>query len=44
MMLAAGKNLKFAVPFGPFLSLGAVVYLFFGQSLIQWYFFGPRPW
>ncbi len=25
------------VPFGPFLSLGALVYLFWGQSLIQWY-------
>ncbi|MFW6284495.1 MAG: prepilin peptidase [Desulfosalsimonas sp.] len=44
MMLAAGKNLKFAVPFGPFLSVGAVIYLFFGQSIIQWYFYGPGPW
>ncbi|MHC1745174.1 MAG: A24 family peptidase [Syntrophobacteraceae bacterium] len=25
------------VPFGPFLSLGALVYLFWGHSLIQWY-------
>ncbi len=25
------------VPFGPFLSLGALVYLFWGQSLIDWY-------
>jgi|WetSurMetagenome_2_1015567.scaffolds.fasta_scaffold42671_2 leader peptidase (prepilin peptidase) / N-methyltransferase len=25
------------VPFGPFLSLGALVYLFWGQSLIEWY-------
>lgn len=43
-MLAAGKNLKFAVPFGPFLSLGAVFYVFFGQVVIEWYFFGLRPW
>jgi leader peptidase (prepilin peptidase)/N-methyltransferase len=43
-MLIAGKNLKLAVPFGPFLSLGAVIYIFFGPSLIQWYFYGIRPW
>ncbi len=28
---------KFPVPFGPFLALGAVVHLFFGVELIQWY-------
>jgi len=28
---------KFPVPFGPFLALGAVVHLFFGMELIQWY-------
>ncbi|MCF8027136.1 MAG: prepilin peptidase [Desulfobacteraceae bacterium] len=44
MMIASGKNLKFAVPFGPFLSAGAVIYLFFGQRIIQWYFYGPGPW
>ncbi|MDQ5987245.1 MAG: Type 4 prepilin-like proteins leader peptide-processing enzyme [Syntrophus sp. SKADARSKE-3] len=33
IMIARGKNLKYAVPFGPFLSLGAVVYLFFGERL-----------
>jgi len=44
IMLIAGKNLKLAVPFGPFLSLGAVIYIFFGPSLIQWYFYGIRPW
>jgi leader peptidase (prepilin peptidase)/N-methyltransferase len=26
------------VPFGPFLALGAVVYLFYGPQLIHWYF------
>ncbi len=28
---------KFPVPFGPFLALGAIVHLFFGVGLIQWY-------
>ncbi len=27
------------IPFGPFLSAGALVYLFFGDILIDWYFF-----
>ena len=44
LMASAGKNLKFAVPFGPFLSLGAVVYLFFGQAIIHWYLMGFAPY
>ncbi|MFW6052952.1 MAG: prepilin peptidase [Desulfosalsimonas sp.] len=44
LMAAAGRNMKFAVPFGPFLSLGAIVYLFFGQAIIQWYLFGIQPY
>jgi len=40
LMLFARKNLKFALPFGPFLSIGAIAYLFFGPQLIAWYFFG----
>ena len=28
---------KAAVPFGPFLSIGALLYLFFGPPLIRWY-------
>jgi leader peptidase (prepilin peptidase) / N-methyltransferase len=32
------NNLKFAVPFGPFLSLGALVYVFAGHEIIQWYY------
>jgi len=31
------KDTKFAIPFGPFLSMGAILYLFFGPSLIHWY-------
>ena len=37
-MLQSGKGMKLAIPFGPFLSLGAVIYIFFGQDLITWYF------
>ena len=38
VMLAKGKDMKFAVPFGPFLSIGAITYIFFGQKVIYWYF------
>lgn len=37
IMIATGKNMKLAVPFGPFLSAGAVIYVFFGPRLIDWY-------
>jgi leader peptidase (prepilin peptidase)/N-methyltransferase len=32
------KDLKLAVPFGPFLSLGAAFYIFAGPELTFWYF------
>lgn len=38
VMLLKGKNLKFAIPFGPFLSIGAMSYVFFGEKIIFWYF------
>jgi len=38
VMLHSRKGMKLAVPFGPFLSLGAVTYIFFGTQLIHWYF------
>ncbi len=25
------------LPFGPFLSMGAIVYIFWGEQLMQWY-------
>lgn len=31
------SDTKFRIPFGPFLSAGAVLYIFFGQEIIQWY-------
>ncbi len=36
-MAFAGKGSKFPIPFGPFLALGALSYLFFGEELISWY-------
>lgn len=32
-----GKGLKAVIPFGPFLALGALLYLFGGQTLALWY-------
>lgn len=37
LMVFAGKSRKFAVPYGPFISLAAVVYMFYGQFLIDLY-------
>jgi len=37
VMLLKGKNLKFAIPFGPFLSIGAMSYVFFGEKVLFWY-------
>ena len=34
-LLAQGKSIKTKIPFGPFLSFGAIVSLFFGQQLSQ---------
>ena len=38
LMVIQRKNLKLAIPFGPFLSIGAVIYVFFGNEFINWYF------
>ena len=38
VMVLSRKDMKLAVPFGPFLSAGAVIYIFFGQRMIYWYF------
>jgi leader peptidase (prepilin peptidase)/N-methyltransferase len=37
LMFAKGVDGKYAIPFGPFLSMGAVIYLFFGREIIRWY-------
>ena len=38
VMLRSRKTMKMAIPFGPFLSIGAIIYIFFGKELIFWYF------
>lgn len=37
MAIERSPNMKFRIPFGPFLSLGAVLYIFWGPELIRWY-------
>ncbi|MCF8130752.1 MAG: prepilin peptidase [Deltaproteobacteria bacterium] len=37
-ILAGGKGARTQIPFGPFLSLGALCYLFFGREISHWYF------
>lgn len=38
VMLHSRKGMKLAVPFGPFLAIGGITYIFFGPRLIHWYF------
>ncbi len=37
LMLAKGSNSRLAIPFGPFLAMGALVYLLYGGILMRWY-------
>ncbi len=37
LMIARGKSLRNEIPFGPFLCLAAVFYLFWGAELVSWY-------
>ncbi len=37
LMLKTRGGLKMAIPFGPFLSIGAIAYIHFGTRIIQWY-------
>jgi len=37
LMIRHRGGMKTAVPFGPFLSLGALLYVFWGPDLINWY-------
>ena len=37
VMLAQKKDSKLAIPFGPFLASGAILYIFFGRQIITWY-------
>jgi leader peptidase (prepilin peptidase)/N-methyltransferase len=38
LMLYEGADTKLAIPFGPFLAGGALVYLFFGDRILAFYF------
>ncbi|MEK7842328.1 MAG: A24 family peptidase, partial [Deltaproteobacteria bacterium] len=40
LMLAKGKDSKYAIPFGPFLAAGALISLFFETTIINWYIMG----
>jgi leader peptidase (prepilin peptidase)/N-methyltransferase len=37
LMALRGRDTKMAIPFGPFLAVGAVVALFWGEAIIAWY-------
>jgi leader peptidase (prepilin peptidase)/N-methyltransferase len=37
LALLKGGGRRLAIPFGPFLSIGALLYMFFGPQLIGWY-------
>jgi leader peptidase (prepilin peptidase)/N-methyltransferase len=37
MLISSKADSKYAVPFGPFLSLGAIIYVLVGEALIYWY-------
>ena len=43
LILIKGKDMKYAVPFGPFLSIAAVMYLFVGWELTHLIFFRSLP-
>jgi len=38
LMIWKGRDMKYAVPFGPFLSVAAVAYIFFGASAVRAFF------
>ena len=42
VMILKGKDFKYAIPFGPFLSVGAVISLFYGEDIIRWYLYPNR--
>lgn len=39
-MRGSGEKMKLAIPFGPFLSVGAIGFVFFGPEIILWYLSG----
>jgi leader peptidase (prepilin peptidase)/N-methyltransferase len=39
VILFKNKNFRLKIPFGPFLSMGAILYIFFGEAVINWYLY-----
>jgi leader peptidase (prepilin peptidase)/N-methyltransferase len=39
LMVFKGRGRKTKIPFGPFLALGSLTTLFFGQEIFNWYFY-----
>ena len=37
-LLLTRRGLRTKIPFGPFLALGALLYLFFGKEFVSWYY------
>jgi len=37
-LLLSRQGLRTRIPFGPFLAIGALAYLFFGREFVLWYF------
>jgi leader peptidase (prepilin peptidase)/N-methyltransferase len=37
LMLVQKKDGKLAIPFGPFLALASIIYIFYGSQMIHWY-------
>jgi leader peptidase (prepilin peptidase)/N-methyltransferase len=37
LMLLQRKGMQMAVPFGPFIAIGAMGYIFFGPPIVEWY-------
>ncbi|MDI6776853.1 MAG: prepilin peptidase [Syntrophales bacterium] len=43
VMIVKGKDMKYAIPFGPFLSFAAVAYIFFGGYFMQFFLLTAPP-
>lgn len=37
-LAASGQGVRSRIPFGPFLALGALVFLFFGEDIVLWFY------
>jgi len=37
LIIVKKRKLKQAIPFGPFISLGSIVSLFWGNNILKWY-------